>query len=101
MSCKCKTLKGLKCKNKPKQGSVYCSRHQKCAKQARSPLKNVGGGKVSKKTVAANKKAFAALKVALTKLPPGELKKVCDSNNKLKKICAKNAAIRRKLSPTY
>src|SRR6266496_131894 len=85
MSCKCKTLKGTLCKNKAKEGSVYCSRHQKCvkspaakavkkvsAKKAKvtntrpgtkwSPLKDVGGGKVSKSVFAKNKKVFAKLK---------------------------------------
>jgi len=101
MSCRCKTLKDTICKNKAIAGSLYCSRHQKCAKdkRVRGRIPDVGGDNVSKKVIAKNKRAFNKNFVLMLKdLPEGELKKVCNLNKVLQNICKKNAEIRKKLA---
>lgn len=56
MSCKCKTVKGLPCKNKHVSGSLYCRVHQKCEKPV---AKKVATKKVSKVTKKPSPKVLA------------------------------------------
>jgi len=112
--CNCKTLKGTQCKNKAISGSLFCGRHQNCV----APVAVVKATKASPKRKAKTAKKVGkktAKKISLPKknyitgskdtdllllrtLPPDELRRVCNLNKSLQKLCKENIQIRNRLT---